>query len=77
MHAQHAQRVWRPPGIHLAIIDRLMRHQWMTIQREREGDPMWRGRWHWRCCSQGQASDEADGCGFDSFGGRPKVGDEI
>jgi hypothetical protein len=36
MHAQHAQRVWRPPGIHLAFIDRLMIPQQMTIRgRER------------------------------------------
>jgi len=36
MHAQHAQRVWRPPGIHLAFLDRLMRPQRMTIHG-REG----------------------------------------
>ena len=37
MHAQHAQRVWRPPGIHLAFIDRLGETSMDDDPREREG----------------------------------------
>ena len=60
MHAQHAQRVWRPPGIHLAFIDRLMRPQWMTIRgRERAMVPA--------VLFPRQASDKVDGGRFDSF----------
>lgn len=62
MHAQHAQRVWRPPGIHLAFIDRADDNSTDDDPRESERDgtggvvPKTR-----------QASGKADGGGFDSF----------